>query len=109
MEIADVEKAAQGRIFSGTRALEEGLVDSVGGLNDALKKVIELAEIADSEKIRYKKYPEPTFMEKLMESMPDSVSIFPGNSLEDNFKNEIEYRLKNNGKVLPILPLDFIK
>jgi len=46
-------------------------------------------------------------MEKLMESMPNSVSILFGNSLEDNFKNEIEYRLKNNGKVLPILPLDF--
>ena len=108
MEIADVEKAAQGRIFSGTRALEEGLVDSVGGLNDALKKALELAEIANSEKIRYKKYPEPTFIEKLMENMPNSVSIFPGNSLEDNLKNEIEYRLKNNGKVLPILPLDFM-
>jgi len=107
MEIADVEKAAQGRIFSGTRAMEEGLVDSVGGLNDALKKALELAEISDTEKIRYKKYPEPTFMEKLMESMPNSVSILFGNSLEDNFKNEIEYRLKNNGKVLPILPLDF--
>jgi len=107
MEIADIEKAAQGRIFSGTRALEEGLVDSVGGLNDALKKALELADISDLKKVKYKKYPEPTFMEKLMENMPDSVLTFSGNFLEDNFKKEIEYRLKNNGKVLPILPLDF--
>jgi len=109
MEIADIEKAAQGRVFSGIRALEEGLVDSVGGLNDALKIALELADISDSEKIRYKKYPEPTFMEKLMENMPDSMSIFSRNTLEQNIKKEIEYRLKNNGKVLPILPLDFLE
>jgi len=105
----NVEKAAQGRIFSGTRALEEGLVDSIGGLHDAMRKAQELAEISDTGKIKYKKYPEPTFMEKLMENMSETMSISYVNSLEQNYKEELEYRLENNGKVLAIIPLDLIK
>jgi len=105
---ADIEKAAQGRIFSGARALEEGLVDSIGGLSDAIKTARELADISDEQIVRFKKYPEPTFMEKLLDKMPDSVSAALVNKLEQSLTKEIQYRLENNGKVMPILPLDFL-
>jgi len=104
----DIEKAAQGRIFSGTRAMEEGLIDSVGGLSDAIKIARELAYISDEQSVRFKKYPEPTFMEKLMEKMPDSVSAALDNKLEHSLTKEIQYRLEKNGQVLPILPMDFL-
>ena len=108
MEKADIEKAAQGRIFSGTRALEEGLVDSIGGIPEAIKIARELADISDEKKVRYKKYPEPTFIEKIMENMPNSVSVFFDDTLEKKLRTELQYRLENNGKVLPILPMDFL-
>ena len=47
MTPAEVENVAQGRIWSGIDAVENGLVDELGGLNDALAKAAELAQIED--------------------------------------------------------------
>jgi protease-4 len=41
----DVDRIGQGRVWSGTQALEIGLIDELGGLNDAIAKAAELAEI----------------------------------------------------------------
>jgi protease-4 len=40
-----VHEMAQGRVWSGSRALELGLVDKLGGLDDAIDLAAELAEI----------------------------------------------------------------
>ena len=47
--IADVERMAKGRIWTGQQALELGLVDELGGLNDAVKSAAELAGINNYE------------------------------------------------------------
>lgn len=41
---------AQGRVYTGQRALELGLVDSIGGLSDAFKRAKVLAKL-DPEKL----------------------------------------------------------
>ncbi|MBF5040910.1 signal peptide peptidase SppA [Aggregicoccus sp. 17bor-14] len=41
-----VHQRAEGRVYSGTRALEAGLVDRVGGFEDACRRALELAEVA---------------------------------------------------------------
>jgi len=43
--VEEVEPSAEGRIFSGTEAEERGLVDTLGGLNDAINRALELAEL----------------------------------------------------------------
>lgn len=43
----DVKAIAQGRVWTGSDALNNGLVDELGGLDDALKYAAELAEIED--------------------------------------------------------------
>ena len=43
--IADIELIAKGRIWTGQQALELGLVDELGGLNDAVNSAAELAGI----------------------------------------------------------------
>ena len=40
-----VDSIAQGRVWSGTSALKLGLVDTIGGLNDAIKGAAALAGI----------------------------------------------------------------
>lgn len=45
MDRATVRTLADGRVFSGRRAREVGLVDSLGGLEDAVRKAGELAGI----------------------------------------------------------------
>lgn len=44
---SDLESIAEGRVWSGTRALEIGLVDELGGLDQAFKKAADFAEIKD--------------------------------------------------------------
>ena len=43
--IEDVLKIAEGRIWSGSNALELGLVDAIGGFNEAILKAAELADV----------------------------------------------------------------
>lgn len=47
--IEEVEKIAQGRIWTGQQALEMGLVDELGSLNDAIDSAAELAGINEYE------------------------------------------------------------
>lgn len=47
ISIEDVDKIAQGRVWSGIEAKKIGLVDELGGLNDAIKAAAELAELKE--------------------------------------------------------------
>ena len=117
MDIEKVEAAAQGRIFSGTRALEAGLIDSVGGLSDAMRKARELAEIPESRAVKYDEYPKPSFFEKLLDKFPLVSALFQKSKSRNGagafFADlllpdaDIRYRLEKNGQVMPILPLGF--
>ncbi len=55
MTFAQVDSIAQGRVWSGTEALKIGLVDKIGGLNDA---IAEAARIAKVKKYSTQNYPE---------------------------------------------------
>lgn len=45
MDIEDVKRLAEGRIYTGRQARDIGLVDELGGLQDAIKRTAELAGI----------------------------------------------------------------
>lgn len=47
MPIEEVLDIAEGRVWCGTEALEHGLVDALGGINEAVGKALELADIDD--------------------------------------------------------------
>ena len=55
MTVEDVDKIAQGRVWTGQKASTIGLVDELGGLNDAIAAA---AELADVEEYRIKEYPQ---------------------------------------------------
>jgi len=118
MDIEKAEASAQGRIFSGRRALEAGLIDEVGGLADALRAARALAEIPEDRPVKYEEYPKPKFMDKIFErfllTKTSAITaaggielFFPGAEIRPEIMREIRCRLQNNGKVMPILPLDF--
>lgn len=54
MSFEEVDEIAQGRIWSGVQAKEVGLVDEIGGLEDAIKEAAKLAELSD---YRIRNYP----------------------------------------------------
>jgi len=82
---AEVDSIGQGRVWSGSNAIEIGLVDEIGGLDNAVKKAKELAKIED---YRIFEYPEKVdFMEKLMSDMSGQVSEkFLKEALGENYK-----------------------
>ena len=47
MSIANVDKIAQGRVWLATDAKKIGLVDQLGGLDDAVKKAAQLAKLSE--------------------------------------------------------------
>ena len=51
LDINNVLNIAEGRVWSGTMAKEIGLVDAIGGFNEAVGKAIELADISSNYKI----------------------------------------------------------
>ncbi|GLP97935.1 signal peptide peptidase SppA [Paraferrimonas sedimenticola] len=67
MTPADVDKIAQGRVWTGSKALELGLVDELGDLDQALAKAAELAELEeyDQKVIEKELSKEQQFMQQL--------------------------------------------
>ena len=47
MELDEVDAIGQGRVWTGVDALEHGLVDELGNLNDAIAIAAELGGLAD--------------------------------------------------------------
>ncbi len=56
MTVAEVDSVAQGRVWTGTDALKIGLVDELGGLDTAIERAAELAEIENYRTVSYPKY-----------------------------------------------------
>ena len=56
MTVAQVDSIAQGRVWTGTTASQIGLVDELGGLEEAILYAAQLAELEDGYKV--KEYPE---------------------------------------------------
>ncbi|MEL6987978.1 MAG: signal peptide peptidase SppA [Bacteroidota bacterium] len=54
MTVDEVHKIAQGRVWSGKRAVDNGLVDEIGGLQDAIDCAAGLADISE---YRVREYP----------------------------------------------------
>lgn len=73
-----VEVVARGRVWTGSDALKIGLVDKIGGLNDALAYAIKEAKIKDAV-VRYypkvKEDPIAELVEKLSEKEQESIRV----------------------------------
>lgn len=52
-----IDQVGQGRVWTGDQALKLGLVDQLGGLNDAIREAKKLAKIKDSEDVGFVQYP----------------------------------------------------
>ena len=72
MTWAQVDSIGQGRVWSGTNALQIGLVDSLGGLEDALAYAASLAGLENYTTVEYPK--EKDFMTQLMEMFSAKAS-----------------------------------
>ena len=71
MRYEEVHAVAKGRIWSGKKALQLGLVDKIGDMDDALEAASSLANIKDYRVIQYYKEVDPfeAFLSELIENL----------------------------------------
>lgn len=73
----DIKQIGEGRVWLGKDALEIGLVDSLGNINDAIAKAVELAELGDYQLVSYpeKKDPFEEMLKMLDNTTPEEQLI----------------------------------
>jgi protease-4 len=76
MTTAQVDAIAQGRVWSGSKALELGLVDALGDLDNAIEAAAKLANLDDYDRLLIEKEKSPRTL--LLQSLLGQASIFFG-------------------------------
>ena len=71
----EVEKVAQGRIWSGEAALKAGLVDELGTLDDAIKMAKSMGKLPESAPVVYYGVSRTNFKKVLLDLVMQSESF----------------------------------
>ena len=70
----EVDAIAQGRVWSGEQALQRGLVDELGGLQDAIAYAAKDAKLGDNYAVRYVELPTSP-LQRVLLGISDSASV----------------------------------
>jgi protease-4 len=74
MKVEDLRKIASGRVWTGAQAKENGLVDMLGGFDDAVRVAAQAAGIGNDYKLKY--YPkQKSFLETWLNDMEDNARV----------------------------------
>lgn len=113
MSKEEVNEIAQGRIWTGVMAKENGLVDELGGLNDAINYAAKQVEISDYRVTLYPEY-EMEFKDLLRKMLGFSVKQAQQNTIieqigKENYEilKQINYLQQSSG-VQALLPYQMI-
>jgi len=103
MTTEEVDKVAQGRVWSGTDAQQLGLVDHLGDLDDAIRAAAEIADLGDDYAVRFIEK-EEGFKEKVMrELMAEAVESIDRDassaSALDSMLHQIEQAARDIGEL----------
>jgi protease-4 len=96
-----VDSIGQGRIYSGIDGIEAGLVDLLGGLDNAINLAADKIGLEDGE-YEITEYPSP----KLFDLKLPLQSILGLQTEENKIIEFLKFRIKNNGYPMPLLPID---
>ena len=86
METEEVDALAQGRVWSGTDALENGLIDELGGLEMAIEEAAELAGLYEYGIRKYPRY--KSDFERFMEDVGGASSEIRESFIEQEIGDE---------------------
>jgi protease-4 len=105
-----IDSIAQGRVWTGARAKEIGLVDQLGSITDALAYA---AKESGLKEYRLKVYPEPkTLIEQILDQYPTDFTeaAIKKNVGEDEYiwLKQIQTLKKEKGEIKTRLPFDLI-
>ena len=108
MSVEAVDNIAQGRVWTGAEALEIGLVDQIGTLEDAINYAAQSIEgVASYNEVNVECYPKPlTTLELLLESINGPAEVFAGTPLESVEEAFRDWNQTQSGKAYARLPYE---
>lgn len=86
IDLAQVEEMADGSIFTGNQALELGLVDKLGGLEDAIVLAGKMGGLGDHPKTIREYYRRPRLVDYLTGELMNALGLKATNSEGPSFK-----------------------
>lgn len=93
---AEIDKIAQGRVWVGSAALQNGLVDKLGDFDDAVNKAAELAKIT-TPSLDWMQ-PERSFIDQLILELTSSAEAIMPNKLQlllpQKMANDLQQQIK---------------
>ena len=90
MDVAAVDKIAQGRVWTGERGKQLGLVDELGGLDTAIASAKKLAEIPAGEQVNLVYLPPPTPLLERIRELFGGVSILARGQALTRWRESLE-------------------
>jgi protease IV len=75
--VEEVKTVAEGRVWTGSQALDHGLIDAFGGLDEAISKARELAKLDDKTESFYFGREKSTFEKFLNQLQVSMISLSP--------------------------------
>lgn len=110
MTRAQVEELAQGRVWTGAEAVENGLADEIGNIEDAITyAALCIDGLSRFEDVQIVEYPKPlTTLDLILESFNTSPTVFantPFEGIEAAFTN---INATETGKTYARLPYEYV-
>ena len=111
MTVDAVDAIGQGRIWTGEAALNAGLVDQLGDLDDAIEIAAEMAGL-EKDQYRIRRLPRPrTLMDRYLDLFMISIRSFFESPIEAQLRTEarlLEEAVKLHATPIARFPLDFV-
>ena len=110
MTVEAVDEIAQGRVWTGAEALEIGLVDEIGTLEEAIEyAAMSIEGVTSVEEVQIAAYPKPkTTLETLLESLTGTESAFAGTPIESVEQAFLGWDASQAGKVYARIPYEIV-
>ena len=109
---AGIDSVAQGRVWSGIRARDAGLIDQLGGLDTAVRLAREKAGIGGEDRVRIVEYPRMAWFNPSAIRGMVWPSLFATSPVRPNgsgaILEEFQFRLDHNGHPLLMLPMNHL-
>jgi protease-4 len=102
-----IEEIAQGRFYSGTEGKSNGLVDILGGLQDAIRVARDRAGIPPGAEVTIVEMPKPGLLN--LRSLFSLPSASQQSGLAEPVLEQLKFRLQHNGQPIPLMPLNQIQ
>jgi len=102
----EIDELAQGRVYTGSQSLENGLIDKIGGLNEAINVAKKMIDLSVDSHVKLLVYPEQrTFFDRLFSGNFNLRSEILLYSVPDGIKNYLKgYYYFQDYEPLYILP-----